>query len=107
MAAVQILLYTGGVLTLVVFALVMTAQSDDPHPFRKPLPAALVAALVLAVLGSTALRLGATETVGGLENGTALGVDLFSRYVVPFELLSVLLLGAIFGALMVARKDTP
>ena len=107
LAAVQILLYTGGVLTLVVFALVMTAQSDDPHPFRKPLPAALVAALVLAVLGSTALRLGATESVGGLENGTALGVDLFSRYVVPFELLSVLLLGAIFGALMVARKDTP
>ncbi len=107
LAAVQILLYTGGVLTLVVFALVMTAQSDDPHPFRKPLPAALVAALVLAVLGSTALRLGATESVGGLENGTALGVDLFSRYLVPFELLSVLLLGAIFGALMVARKDTP
>jgi NADH-quinone oxidoreductase subunit J len=107
LAAVQILLYTGGVLTLVVFALVMTAQSDDPHPFRKPLPAALVAALVLAVLGSTALRLGSTESVGGLENGTALGVDLFSRYLVPFELLSVLLLGAIFGALMVARKDTP
>lgn len=107
LAAVQILLYTGGVLTLVVFALVMTAQSDDPHPFRKPLPAALVAALVLAVLGSTALHLGTTESVGGLENGTALGIDLFSRYVVPFELLSVLLLGAIFGALMVARKDTP
>ncbi|MFN7966617.1 MAG: NADH-quinone oxidoreductase subunit J [Acidobacteriota bacterium] len=107
LAAVQILLYTGGVLTLVVFALVMTAQSDDPHPFRKPLPAVLVATLVFAALGSTAMHLSAAAPASGLENGTSIGIDLFSRYVVPFELLSVLLLGAIFGALMVARRDTP
>ena len=109
LAAVQLLLYTGGVLTLVVFALVMTAQSDDRSRWRRPLPAALLALLVFAVLASflpgldpgPALR----QAQGGLNDGQAAGVDLFTRYIVPFELLSVLLLGAIFGALVIARKD--
>ena len=43
--------------------------------------------------------------MGGLDDGRAAGVSLFSRYVVPFELLSILLLGAIFGALVIARWD--
>ena len=45
------------------------------------------------------------QAQGGLDDGTEAGVDLFTRYVVPFELLSVLLLGAIFGALVIARRD--
>ena len=44
---------------------------------------------------------------GGLENGKDVGLLLFGDYLVPFELLSVLLLGAVFGALLIARKDRP
>jgi NADH:ubiquinone oxidoreductase subunit 6 (subunit J) len=107
LAAVQLLLYTGGVLTLVVFALVMTAQSDDPTRWRRPIPAVVLALLVFAVLASflPGLEPGPAAGVGGLDDGKASGVDLFTRYLVPFELLSVLLLGAIFGALVIARKD--
>ena len=66
--------------------------------------------LELAVLcqANLASFLGDLETgpaVGGLDDGRAAGTELFSRYIVPFELLSVLLLGAIFGALVIARKD--
>jgi NADH:ubiquinone oxidoreductase subunit 6 (subunit J) len=104
LAAVQILLYTGGVLTLVVYALVITASSDDTTRWRRPVPAALVCALVFAVLSTIALRIDDVPgPIGGLDDGAAIGVELFTRYLVPFELLSVLLLGAIFGALTIAR----
>jgi len=105
LAAVQILLYTGGVLTLVVYALVITAQSDDASRWRRPVPALILAVLVFAVMVGYIQDLGVTVPVGGLEDGRAMGVELFSRYIVAFELLSVLLLGAIFGALVIARKE--
>jgi len=105
LAAVQILLYTGGVLTLVVFALVITAQSDDRRRWRRPVPALILAALVFVVMAGFVDGVGPAQPVGGLDDGQAIGVELFSRYLVPFELLSVLLLGAIFGALTIARKE--
>jgi NADH-quinone oxidoreductase subunit J len=105
LAAVQILLYTGGVLTLVVYALVITARTDDDRRWRRPVPALVLAVLVLAVLLSFVEGGGGAVAAGPLDDGRAVGVSLFSRYVVPFELLSILLLGAIFGALVIARKE--
>lgn len=105
-AAVQILLYTGGVLTLVVYALVMTAAAEDAGRWRRPVPAAVLAVLVFVVLSGVLRGLDPSGgPVGGLDDGPAVGAELFSRYVVPFELLSVLLLGAIFGALAIARRE--
>jgi NADH-quinone oxidoreductase subunit J len=105
LAVVQLLLYTGGVLTLVVYALVVTARSDDPRRWRRPLAAAAVSVLVFSVLASAVSGLELGARAGGLGDGRAIGVSLFSRYVVPFELLSVLLLAAIFGALAIARGE--
>ena len=105
-AAVQILLYTGGVLTLVVYALVITASTEDAGPFRRPVPATMLSLLVLFVLTGIVGGFGPHRAPeGGLDDGAAVGAVLFSRYVVPFELLSVLLLGAIFGALAIARRE--
>jgi NADH-quinone oxidoreductase subunit J len=106
LAAVQILLYTGGVLTLVVFALVITASTDDKERWRRPIAAGVMAFLVFLALASVIDRMGFIGAgQGGLADGTAIGVELFTRYIVPFELLSILLLGAIFGALAIARKE--
>ena len=105
LAAVQILLYTGGVLTLVVFVMVMTAQSDDTRRWRKPAWAALLAVAVFALLASWAGGAAQAPATGGLEDGGAIGAEVFRTYLVPFELLSVLLLAAIFGALVIARKE--
>lgn len=105
LAAVQILLYTGGVLTLVVYALVMTAQSDDTRRWRLPVPAAVIAILTGLVLASFVGPIDDVAAGGGLESGRLAGIELFRRYLVPFELLSILLLGAIFGALAIARRE--
>jgi NADH:ubiquinone oxidoreductase subunit 6 (subunit J) len=105
LAAVQILLYTGGVLTLIVFALVVTGAPAGGAALRRPLPAALLAVAVLAALVSGLREFGSGEARGGLDSGAAVGTLLFTDYLVPFELLSVLLLGAVFGALLLARKD--
>lgn len=106
LAAVQILLYTGGVLTLVVFALVITASTDDKERWRRPIPAGILAFLVFLALASAIDRMGFSGAGrGGLADGAAIGVELFTRYIVPFELLSILLLGAIFGALAIARRE--
>ena len=107
LAAVQILLYTGGVLTLVVFALVVAGANTEGTRWRKPLPAAFMSLAVFAVLASSARALPERVPLRGLENGRDVGLLLFSDYLVPFELLSVLLLGAVFGALLLARTDRP
>jgi NADH-quinone oxidoreductase subunit J len=105
LAAVQILLYTGGVLTLVVFVIIMTAQQDDTRRWRKPLWAALLALAVFILLASHAGEVAGAPQAGGLESGRDVGIAVFGDYIVPFELLSVLLLAAIFGALVIARKE--
>ena len=69
------------------------------------LPALILAALVFVVMAGSIEGVDLPQPVGGLDDGQAIGVELFSRYLVPFELLSVLLLGAIFGALTIARKE--
>ena len=107
LAAVQILLYTGGVLTLVVFALVVAGANTEGARWRKPLPAVFMSLAVFAVLAVSARALPPASRVSGLESGKDVGLLLFSDYLVPFELLSVLLLGAVFGALLLARKDRP
>ncbi|HZN54376.1 MAG TPA: NADH-quinone oxidoreductase subunit J [Candidatus Polarisedimenticolaceae bacterium] len=105
LAAVQVLLYTGGVLTLVVFALVVAGANEPAARFRKPLPAGMLALAVFAALASAIGTLPAGPGVGGLESGRDVGLALFGDYLVPFELLSVLLLAAVFGALLLARRE--
>ena len=107
LAAVQILLYTGGVLTLVVFALVVAGANTEGARWRRPIPAAFVSAAVFGALSASVGRIAPSASLGRLEDGKDVGVLLFSDYLVPFELLSVLLLGAVFGALFLARKDRP
>jgi NADH:ubiquinone oxidoreductase subunit 6 (subunit J) len=106
LAAVQIILYTGGILTLTVFALVVAGGERTERRWRRPWPAALAALAVFAVLARAVFQAPRPPAVTGLEGGAAIGASLFGAYLVPFELLSLLLLGAVFGALLLARKDT-
>jgi NADH-quinone oxidoreductase subunit J len=110
-ALVQILIYVGAVVVLLLFALMLTRAPTGPLPgltTRAPGFAAVaggVAALGLFGVLATAFRGARIDTGHGLVGSThAVGVALFTTWVLPFEVLSLLLLAALIGAIAVSRR---
>ena len=107
-AAAQVLIYLGAISVLILFAIMLTQAGDAnlPSPFHRQVPLAIVAAVVVVGLIGWAV----TQTDWG--NATvviAIGLDalaeaLFTTYALPFEILSLLLLVAIIGAIYLARR---
>jgi NADH-quinone oxidoreductase subunit J len=108
---VQLLVYVGAIVVLVLFALMLTRAPIGPHaeidtPWWQraagavlgAATAALIGALALPVIGDTAVDLD-TPTTTTPQIATA----IFGSWVWPFELLSVLLLVALIGAFAVSR----
>ena len=110
LAAVQVLVYAGAVMVLFLFVIMMLDLKAEER--RKIKTFGIVGGLIsvgsiLAIFLSSLLNapLGATESPG-LEGGTVpLGRLLFTRYLLPFEIVSVLLLVAIVGVVLLSRKD--
>ena len=110
LAAVQLLLYAGGVVTIAVFAIVVTERlvgDRISQTSRRLLPGfVLSAALLVGLLAAfrrgplTVLR----PTVSG-DLTRAIGESLLRSHVLSFELLGVLFLAALLGALYFARPD--
>ena len=112
LAWVQVLIYVGAVVVLLLFALMLTRAPTGPQPdldVRRTLPAAVVATLVGALLVSTVLAgfSGVELDLDGAVVGTAevTGATIFEKWVLPFEVLSVLLLAALIGAIVLSRGD--
>jgi NADH-quinone oxidoreductase subunit J len=110
-ALVQLLVYVGAVVVLVLFALMLTRAPIEPSD-RLDAPPGQRAAAVLAGVGLTGVLAGAlVAVVGGrsveVESGrgsaAAIGSAVFGGWLLPFELLSVLLLAALVAALAVSR----
>ena len=110
LAAVQVLVYAGAVMVLFLFVIMMLDLKAEER--RKIKTFGIVGGLIsvgsiLAIFLSSLLNvpLGAAESPG-LEGGTAsLGKLLFTQYLLPFEIVSVLLLVAIVGVVLLSRKD--
>ncbi|MEX2222847.1 MAG: NADH-quinone oxidoreductase subunit J [Candidatus Rokuibacteriota bacterium] len=110
LAAVQLLLYAGGVVTIVVFAIVVTERLVGDRITQTSrqiltgfiLSGALLVA-VLVVFRRAPLTVLRPAVSGDLTR--AIGESLLTSYVLPFELLGVLLLAALLGALYFARPD--
>ncbi|QNN51314.1 NADH-quinone oxidoreductase subunit J family protein [Nocardioides mesophilus] len=109
-AWVQVLIYVGAVVVLLLFALMLTRAPTGPQTdltVARVLPAALVAGLVAVLLGTTVvagfrdLRIDLDQAVVGSAEVT--GETLFRQWVLPFEVLSVLLLAALVGAIVLSR----
>jgi NADH:ubiquinone oxidoreductase subunit 6 (subunit J) len=110
LAAVQLLLYAGGVITIVVFAIVVTERLVGERlsqVSRRVVTGAILAgAFLLAVLRF--LRhadLPGERPVVGVDVTRVLGRVLMTEFVLPFELLAVLLLVGLLGALYFARPE--
>ena len=110
LAAVQLLLYAGGVVTIAVFAIVVTerlvgdriTQTSRQIAAGLGISGALLVAIV-AIFRRSPLTVPRPPVSGDLTR--AIGQSLLTTYVLPFELLGVLFLAALVGALYFARPD--
>jgi NADH:ubiquinone oxidoreductase subunit 6 (subunit J) len=108
---VQVIIYIGGILVLIIFGVMMTQRGGamllsvqlPGRIFGAILSAIVLAALVLAAvksqwpLGPPGRELGPTSA--------AIGDLLLGKYLIPFEAASLLLLIALVGALLIVRKS--
>jgi NADH:ubiquinone oxidoreductase subunit 6 (subunit J) len=107
-AAAQVLIYLGAISVLILFAIMLTQAGDAnlPSPFHRQVWLAALAALVVVGL------IGWAVTATDWGNATviiaialdAMATALFTDYALPFEILSLLLLAAIIGAIYLARR---
>jgi NADH-quinone oxidoreductase subunit J len=111
LAVVQVMIYSGAITIIMLFGIMLTRYSEEEEKpksggWRKPL-------LFLGVLGfGAAVYLGIYdldfEVVPNtlhVNNTEQIGMALYSKYIIPFELTSVILLVALIGAIVLARKD--
>jgi NADH:ubiquinone oxidoreductase subunit 6 (subunit J) len=110
LAAVQILLYAGGVVTVVVFAIVVTERLVGErlsHTSRRLLTSGLVSAAVLALLvraiAVSDVDLPRPAAPGDLT--AQIGTSLLTRFALPFELLALLLVVGLLAASYFARPE--
>jgi NADH-quinone oxidoreductase subunit J len=118
LAAIQVIVYAGAIMVLFLFVIMLLNLG---HDYQKDLKGGLFALISFGVVGALAGVLarevgaiGITETpAGGLaidaalvEHGVvgAIAQPLYTTYVVPFEITGILLLVAIVGALVLAKK---
>ena len=110
LAAVQLLLYAGGVVTIVVFAIVVTERlvgERITQTNRRITAGAVVALAFVAFVVNFISRqpLAATRQPLTADLTRALGEGVLTRFVLPFELLGVLMLAAMLGAIYFARPE--
>lgn len=115
LAAVQLILYVGGVLVLIVFGVMLTAKSpavrfDIP---KRELAAAgfvglmLTTGVTVATFKYSWIPLRTAEVAANFQPATAnvIGRELLTTYWLPFQLVSVLLLSVMVGAAVLARPQ--
>ena len=112
-AAAQVIVYAGAVMVLFIFVIMLLNAGTESKKGRSFMVQLLGVPLLVALLGLVAFFVQriypARETVrfGGFTGGSAqdIGHALFTTYVLPFEVTSVLILIAIIGAVVLARKE--
>jgi NADH-quinone oxidoreductase subunit J len=116
LAAVQLTLYAGGIMVLIIFSVLLTShinQKFEAPGTTKVILSALasIAGAILAVITILDYNFSATTEAAKELNMTVVGKSLLSTeydgYVLPFEVISVLLLAAMIGAIVIAKKGGP
>ncbi|MDF2835298.1 MAG: NADH-ubiquinone/plastoquinone oxidoreductase chain 6 [Paenibacillus sp.] len=114
-AFVQVLIYAGAVSILMIFGIMMTKHNAEKEPVRA-LHESLAAVGALSLFGllfyairTTELPSAAADAPGAPgtapDNTMVIGELLYTGYIVPFELLSILLTVAFIGAISLAKKE--
>jgi NADH-quinone oxidoreductase subunit J len=122
LAGVQVIVYVGGILVLFVFVIMLISveRAEHERQFNRQWTIALITAAILIgqlayglYQGRESLNLPAPvappAAVGAAVAGNSekVGVALYTTYLLPFEIASILLLVAIVGAVVLAKRRTP
>lgn len=115
-AAVQVIVYAGAIMVLVVFVIMLLNVEEEEHRIRRRGSLILLAVAMAAVLFGEAVfvisfvrtpEIAGAVAANNIGLTRSIGVGLFTRYLLPFEITSVLLLMAIVGAMTLARRALP
>jgi len=121
LAGVQVIVYVGGILVLFVFVIMLIAVERSVHErqYNRQWTIALVTSAILIAeivyglyRGKDSLILPAVvppaaATAAAAGNSEQVGTALYTSYLLPFEIASILLLVAIVGAVVLSKKKTP
>jgi NADH:ubiquinone oxidoreductase subunit 6 (subunit J) len=108
-AAAQVIVYIGAISVLILFAIMLTQTKDAPSRlvFQTQAVPAAIASVVIAVV--IALSIAATDWNEAAERvrvaTEAMSQLLFEQFVLPFEIVSVLLLAAVIGGVFLAKRE--
>jgi NADH-quinone oxidoreductase subunit J len=113
LAAAQVIVYAGAIMVLFVFVIMLLNAGTENRAGRSFIASLLgvpVLVALLALLAFFTARIyprGTMVHFGGFRGGTAeaVGRALFTTYLLPFEITSILILIAIVGAIVLARKE--
>ncbi len=111
LAVIQVLVYTGGVIVLLLFATMLTRSDlqlkrEQPSDIKPAVAAASIFAigLLFYIVGNNWKSLKGPAVVGSVKN---IGMLIFNvkKDVIPFEIISLVLLAAMVGAIFLGRKE--
>ncbi|HMJ25846.1 MAG TPA: NADH-quinone oxidoreductase subunit J [Pyrinomonadaceae bacterium] len=112
-AAVQVIVYAGAIMVLVVFVIMLLNVEEEertPVRLRSLVPVAIGLAAVLFAEAAFIIffvnesQLTPTRNISDVGLTSSIGAGLFTTYILPFEITSILLLMAIVGAITLARR---
>lgn len=109
LAIAQVLVYGGAITIIMLFGIMLTKHDDRDetkrtgHKLYAGIGVVVLFLLILYALNT--VNWTPTEVALFDENTKQLGIALFTKYVIPFELTSILLLVALVGAVILARRD--
>lgn len=111
LGAVQVLIYVGAIMVLIIFGIMLTPQQVELPDIGGPGQAAAAVFVAVALFAVTAIVVTTSQWPRSaaipIDRPTAelIGVGLLNTYVLAFEIASVLLLVAMIGAIVIARED--
>lgn len=109
-AAVQVLIYSGAITIIMIFGIMLTKHNDSQQHIKSSprnivVGIGVVAFFILMYVLIDGVSFGEQATDLHVENTKQIGIELYSHYVIPFELMSIVLLVALIGAIILAKRD--
>tara|TARA_B100001029_G_scaffold163429_1_gene153532 strand:- start:28 stop:654 length:627 start_codon:yes stop_codon:yes gene_type:complete len=110
LAATQVVIYVGGILVLIIFGVMLTNKIDKPvieSDSSNKIIGALISGFIFSILSIVIIQTKWPMLLNNTEGPSTvelIGRLILGKYLLPFELISILLLAALIGAALLARK---